>query len=577
MKMKNNILKLFLAAAILSFGSCETFDLDQTVNPSTLEQDQLDPVYAFNYAQLTLPDFVYSANSFTQRVTRQMAMTGGNTYENAFANVNFNENWTTGYLILNTIKKMEPRAVENDQTFILGASKIIRCYVLMTMVDMYGDIPYDEALMGTENLTPRYDNSAHVYAGIYNELNEAIELLKIPTEAREGLSARDLYYGGEEGTEMPTKWITVAKSLKLKMLNNARLVGNIGDYDVTTEATALIAENDLIDNKSEDFEFKYGRNRVNPNSRHPMYNDQYEFGGGAYLGNYFIWALTQEKVSVDNAGNTTSVKDPREHYYIHKQGTVISTTSTQTVPCLDFARPPHFNLDVYNSFYSGRIGMIFCYQSQTGYLGRDHGDASGIPNDNEVRAVAGLYPIGGLFRATNASTQNSGTDGALGEGIMPMLQTSYMHFIKAELYKTILASDANAKAEFISGVNASVDKVVTFLPDYVRDAGTLADVGNATTHINFLSAFYDTLSDAGKLEMIEKEFYLASWGNGIEPYNNYRRTGYPSNFQPTFEDNPGPFYSTALYSGYSVNNNPNTPSSVRTRKVFWDVASLDLH
>lgn len=575
--MKKNIITLFLAAGLLMIGGCETFDLDQTENPSTLEQERLDPVYAFNYVQLTLPDFVNSANSFSQRVTRQMAMTGGNTYDNAFAGVNFNDNWTTGYSILNTIKTMEPKAQQNGQNFILGASKVIRCYVLMTLVDMYGDIPYSEALQGTANLRPRYDRSADVYAGVYDELNEAIQILQTPNASDdEALTARDLYYGGEEGTESPTKWITVAKSLKLKMLNNARLVGSIGDHNVGTEAAALIAENDLIDSKDEDFEFKYGRNRVNPNSRHPLYNDQYEFGGGAYIANYFIWAVTQEKVSVDNAGNTTTIKDPREFYYFHKQGTASSSTSSQTLPCKDIARPSHFLLEEYDSFYSGRIVAPYCFVAG-GYLGRDHGDDSGIPNDDELRAVAGLYPIGGIFKSSVSSTQHFGTDGALGEGIMPMLQSSYVHFIKAELYATTLADAGLARSEFQTGIESSIDKVQTFLPEYERDPSTLTQVASTATYVNFVMNYYDTVNSNLKLEMIEKEYYIAAWGNGIEPYNNYRRTGFPSNFQPTFEEAPGPFYSTAFYSDYSVNNNPNTPNSVRTRKVFWDTANLQLH
>lgn len=575
--MKKNIVTLFLAAGFLMLSGCDTFDLDQIENPSTLEQQQLDPVYAFNYVQINLADFVNSNNSFTQRVTRQMAMTGGNTYENAFAGVNFNNNWTTGYSILNTIKTMEPRARKNGQNFILGASKVIRCYVLMTMVDMYGDIPYSEALQGTANLRPRYDKSADVYAGIYDELNEAIATLKTPnTSDDSALTARDLYYGGEEGTESPSKWITVAKSLKLKMLNNARLVGSVGTHSVGSEAAALIAENDLIDTKEEDFEFKYGRNRVNPNSRHPLYNDQYEFGGGAYIANYFIWAVTQEKVSVDNAGNTTNIKDPREFYYFHKQGTASSSTSSQTLPCKDIARPSHFLLEEYDSFYSGRVVAPYCFVAG-GYLGRDHGDDSGIPNDDDLRTVVGLYPIGGIFKASTSSTQHFGVDGALGEGIMPMLQTSYIHFIKAELYATTLADAGLARSEFLLGMETSIDKVKTFLPGYVRDAGTLSQVASTTAYTNFVMNYYDTVGPDLKLEMIEKEFYLAAWGNGVEPYNNYRRTGYPSNFQPTFEEAPGSFYYTAFYSDYSVNNNPNTPNSVRTRKVFWDTANLQLH
>lgn len=573
MKTKNNIIKAFLAVTILILSGCETFDLDQTENPSTPDKNLLDPVYAFNYAQLTLPDFVDSANSFTQRVTRQMAMTGGNTYENAFAGVNFNANWTTGYLILNAIKTMEPKAQQNGQTFILGASKVIRCYVLMTLVDMYGDIPYSEALQGLEgNLTPRYDNDKDVYAGIYNELNDAIALLNSPNSDAAG-KARDLYYGGEKGNAAPSKWVTVAKTLKLKMLNNARLVGSVGTFSVDAEATLLMNENDLIDTKEEDFAFKYGTNRVNPNSRHPLYNDQYEANGGAYLGNYFIWAVATEK---------GAIKDPREFYYFFKQSS--STTaqlSTQTLPCKDDGRQnPKYLLEEYGSFYNTAL-TPFCTvvgaSSGATYVGRDHGDASGIPNDANVRTVAGLYPIGGSIGVSNtaADVQQNGTSGALGEGIMPIMLTSYTHFIKAELHHTVFADPILARADLKKAIEESIDKVTTFLPDQPGEVPPTAS--EITTYVNFVLAKYDDVSVSKQLELIIKEYYIAAWGNGIEPYNSYRRTGYPSNFQPVLEEISGAYYNTAFYSDYSVNNNPNTPSSVRTRRVFWDVANLELH
>jgi hypothetical protein len=153
MKMKNSFIKLFLFTAILFAASCETIDLDQTEDPSGVPDNLLDPVYVFNHAQLELADFVNSSNAFTQRVTRQMAMTGGNTYDNAFAPVNFNNNWNTAYRMLNAIKTMEPNAVKNNQFYVLGASKVIRAYVLITLTDMYGDIPLTEALQGNGNLS----------------------------------------------------------------------------------------------------------------------------------------------------------------------------------------------------------------------------------------------------------------------------------------------------------------------------------------------------------------------------------------------------------------------------------------
>ena len=170
MKVSQYISKLFIVAIVLSISGCETVDLDQTENPSALSASYLDPIYTFNYVQLQLPEFVNSANSFTQRVTRQMAMTGGNTYDNAFAPVNSDQNWSIGYNMLNAIKIMEPKALERKQYYELGASKVIRCYVLMTLVDLYGDIPYSEALLGNANLTPKYDSSASVYTQYFSRI-----------------------------------------------------------------------------------------------------------------------------------------------------------------------------------------------------------------------------------------------------------------------------------------------------------------------------------------------------------------------------------------------------------------------
>ena len=99
-----NIFRLLFVVLVSFFFGCETFDLDQTENPSTLPQTASDPIYVFNSVQITLPDFVDSANDFTQRVTRQLAMTGGSAYVSAFSPELFDNNWTTGYLMLNSIK-----------------------------------------------------------------------------------------------------------------------------------------------------------------------------------------------------------------------------------------------------------------------------------------------------------------------------------------------------------------------------------------------------------------------------------------------------------------------------------------
>lgn len=575
--MKNKFYKLFLLTTILCFSSCETFDLNQIEDPSSLNANLLDPAFTFNYVQLQLPEFVNSANSFTQRVTRQMAMTGGNNYDSAFAPVNFNGNWTLGYTMLNAIKIMEPKAVQNEEFYALGAAKVIRCYVLLTMVDMYGDIPVSEALMGNDNLTPKFDNSAAIYSQIFDELDAAILILGQTNNSQS--KVQDLYYANQ------ANWITLANTIKLKMLCTARLAASdLGVSDIGAAITGIINEGNYIDTPSEDFAFKYGNSRFTPNTRHPMYNDQYELGGGAYIGNYMFWTMTTEKgfaVSASGTTNSTTNVDPRTAFYFFKQANVVPSNYDQfSLP--NRTRPDHYNDIKYNSFYDNTIRTPYTVSNwvggaivDNGYWGRDHGNNSGIPPDADLRSVGGIYPIGGAF-GSPSSVQTSGNKGALGAGIMPIILSSFVHFLKAEAILT-LGISGDARLELQQGIEQSIDKTANFKPGVGPQPTPAVLQAQKSWYVNtFILPRYDASNNDKKLEMIIKEYYIAAWGNGIEPYNNYRRTGYPSNFQPTLEPDAGVFYSTALYSGDSVNNNPNAPANVRTKKVFWDKANLEL-
>ncbi|WP_309642597.1 SusD/RagB family nutrient-binding outer membrane lipoprotein [Flavobacterium sp.] len=587
MKINNNIIKLFLVFTVVLFNSCETIDLDQTVDPSGVSPDLLDPVYTFNYVQLRLPDFVESANSFTQRMTRQMAMTGGTTYDNAYAPINFDTNWSQGYNILNAVKIMEPKAIQNKEYYALGGAKVIRAYVLMTMVDMYGDIPLTEALQGNGNLTPRFDSSLSVYKQVLLDLDEAITILDTPNVA--GSKVQDLYYTSAAA------WKTLAKTLKLKMYLNARLAETDLGVNAATEIGAILSAGDYIDTPAEDFAFKYGNSRFTPNTRHPLYNDQYELGGGAYIANYMMWASTIEKGTTDTY--TPVVIDPRTDFYFFKQDASLPTNDFFAIP--NRIRPVHYNDVEYASFFNSTILTPNTTSNwikssvalpANGFLGRDHGDASGIPPDANLRSVAGVYPIGGAY-GNAQDVQSSGSAGALGAGITPILMSSYVNFMKAEAILK-LGVAGNAKTELLAGITASIKRSTQAVNDYPKlnvrpNPNAPAGPTNQTEqekidertqlYIDFISTTYDGLSGDDQLELIIKEYYLAAWGNGIEPYNNYRRTGFPSNFQPTLEPASGSFYSTAFYPASAVNNNPNTPNNVRTRKVFWDKAAIVLH
>ena len=157
------------------------------------------------------------------------------------------------------------------------------------MVDMFGDIPYSEALQGNANLTPKFDKDSDIYRNLLIEIDDAIAYLNQDND--NDTKVQDLYYDGK------LKWKTLANTLKLKLYNNARLAGaEIGVANIGATINSLIANNNIIDTIEEDFQFQYGNSRFNPNTRHPLYNGQYELGGGAYIGNYIMWTMLKGKM-----------------------------------------------------------------------------------------------------------------------------------------------------------------------------------------------------------------------------------------------------------------------------------------
>lgn len=616
--------------------SCETTDLDMLQDPTDVTIDQLDPDQLFNGIQLSFVEFVENVAgdaSATAQLTRSFAATGGNQYANAFAPISFNGIWSSAYAgVLNDIQTLEPVAQEQGLTYQLGASKIMRAYVLVTLVDLFGDVPYSEALQGNDNLNPNRDSQTDVYLAALDELDQAISLLGVETAI---LPSDDLYFAQANGDvvdeDLQDNWITVAKTLKLRIFNNARKNGTALGINITSEVNSLLSENDLIDTPAEDWQFNYGTTRLNPNSRHPGYNTFYEVDpGGFYMSNYLMWTMFEEK----------GFDDPRLRAYFYRQDTDPSDEDVFTLGCQFQNAPGHYGSET--SIYDSSVGMPFCVadpDKDRGFWGRDHLDNGGIPPDNAKRTVYGIYPVGGaldtegeilidqiqengdieeieLYAEENDGVQNEGVDGFEGAGITPILLSSYVNFIKAELALTgTAAGDARTLLE--QGIRDSFDKVInnnkfvdfsevlveetdldlsddretndpTLENDFFNEltlggflGATSRVVYNSVTqmeevlnyqdnYVNFVLDEFNASDNNGKLDILMKEYQIAAFGNGLEIYNAYRRTGFPSNYQPALDPNPGAYWRSFLYPANYINNNSNANQKERTEQIFWD-------
>ena len=94
------------------------------------------------------------------------------------------------------------------QTNKLAISDIMSVFTYQMLVDMFGDVPYTEAL-DISNTVPAYDDAAGIYADLMTRLDADIANLDV---ANGSYGSADLYYGGDV-----SKWKMFANSLKLKM------------------------------------------------------------------------------------------------------------------------------------------------------------------------------------------------------------------------------------------------------------------------------------------------------------------------------------------------------------------------
>lgn len=91
-------------------------------------------------------------------------------------------------------------------------SRILKSYYFQFLTDLYGDIPYTEALQFGENFTPAYDDSKSIYRDLIVQLDMALGALN-NYSASNPVGVEDTVFAGDANG-----WIQVANTLKLRIL-----------------------------------------------------------------------------------------------------------------------------------------------------------------------------------------------------------------------------------------------------------------------------------------------------------------------------------------------------------------------
>lgn len=166
--------------------------------------------------------------------------------------------WNTMYYrVLTNSNNMAKLAEKADNKNLQGIGLVLKAYGFAMLTDVYGDIPFSEALSAESGiLLPKYDRQEDVYTGILSLLDNASGL--IGPGNGEVPASSDIMYGGDV-----SKWKKFANSLKFRCLMR------IADKkpSVASQLQTLAAANDMF--TSNDDEAKYSYLESTPN---PIYN-----------------------------------------------------------------------------------------------------------------------------------------------------------------------------------------------------------------------------------------------------------------------------------------------------------------
>jgi hypothetical protein len=476
--MKKMNLKYILGVALLLFtaSACEdALDINENPNQATTADVQL----VLPQAMTASASIANQYNSYGGHFGGFIANAGGFSGFGNLLNYNLNPGdwnglWVNTYQDpLTDLKYVVDKTNGIDElSYFNAAAKILMVVNFQRLVDAFGNIPYSEALRGSEGIvTPVYDDAAAIYQDLYTKLDEAIATIDNAQAPLRLTKATDPLFGSISSAERPiaeqmADWRRYANTLKLRILVRVSGVPSFSSF-VTTNAASL--EKDFLTTDAI-VDPGYELNRPSPTWATWGRNIDQTLSNSSRIPTRFVFGFYNGKITDPARG---------ESIYINYPTTPINQLG---------------NEDGAPTIVAGNVTWA---SNQAGYTGRGvlKGPAQGVP----------------------------------------LMTAAESYFLQAEAQlKGLYGAPTNVEALFNAGVEASFryifmdENEVVSTPAGTTVASLVAkyfsdNAGNRL--VNYASA----TTDAQRLEAIITQKYIAlNMINSDEAWNEYRRTGYPA-------------------------------------------------
>ncbi|PQA55585.1 SusD/RagB family nutrient-binding outer membrane lipoprotein [Siphonobacter curvatus] len=400
---------------------------------------------------------------------------------------------TVGNAVTDIEKQIEKMPAEEQARYVhlIRMGRVIKAYYAFYVSDIYGSIPYSEAIQGRYGgtLTPKYDTQQTLFNTLDEELKEAISVLKTtPSSPQITLGNLDQYYGGDA-----KKWVKAANALRLKIAMRMAKVDAAKMRTIVQEVLASPVE-DLMSSNADGWVFVAAAS----------------FTSG---GNWNPAGLRASKPVVDFMWDT---QDPRLDAFFTK-----NNYSQANIDLLIASNPSQLPAGTKEPArrYVGSFTSPDAAQTQQN-VQRFYTPRFVTVNGNRTAVDTLSYIQPRLFQASYSVNGTVGT----GRNYFPVITYADFCFMRAELAAQTITAE-NAKTWYESGVMASLEWY-----DVLAQNALVTDYTAMTTaeKAAYLAHPKVAFSSAKAMDLIASQEYIHFLRQPSEGWATWKRTGFPN-------------------------------------------------
>ena len=225
---KYSIAGSLLLTIVFFTAGCKKY-LDINKDPNATNDPPLPGLLA-NVTSKTA-DNSYNISDWVSYYTQYLASPSEGSSTDTYQQVDPVDTWGGIYNVLTDCYDMRKFAEQKGWKAYAGVADILTACNLSMASNIWGNIPYSEAFVGVENLTPKYDDQKELYDTCLLLLERGIAIMKGVTADDQFDGASDFIHGGD-----PKAWVKTAYALKARLLNE---VSKTGQYDASQVLAAI--------------------------------------------------------------------------------------------------------------------------------------------------------------------------------------------------------------------------------------------------------------------------------------------------------------------------------------------------